>query len=67
MRIAVSGAHRTGKTSLVEELGRCLPRYSVTDEPYNLLAEEGHEFEEMPFSGRFRTAVGAVDRVDSHE
>src|SRR5712672_3544919 len=48
MRIAVSGAHRTGKTSLVEELGRCLPRYNMIDEPYYLLVEEGHEFEEMP-------------------
>lgn len=36
------------KTSLVEELCRCLPRYDVIDEPYYLLAEEGHEFEQMP-------------------
>lgn len=48
MRIAISGAHRTGKTSLAEELGRCLPGYEVIDEPYYLLAEEGYEFEEMP-------------------
>lgn len=48
MRIAVSGAHRTGKTTLVEELSRALPTYAVVDEPYHLLAEEGHEFAEMP-------------------
>jgi predicted ATPase len=48
MRIAVSGAHRTGKTTLVEELRRALPTYEVIDEPYHLLAEEGHEFAEMP-------------------
>jgi predicted ATPase len=48
MRIAVSGAHRTGKTTLVEELLRALPTYEVIDEPYYLLAEEGHEFAEMP-------------------
>jgi predicted ATPase len=48
MRIAVSGAHRTGKTTLVEELSRALPGYTVTEEPYHLLEEEGHEFAEMP-------------------
>jgi predicted ATPase len=48
MRIAVSGAHRTGKTTLIEELSRALPAYGVVDEPYHLLEEEGHEFAEMP-------------------
>lgn len=48
MRIAVSGAHRTGKTTLVEELCRVLPAYTAVDEPYHLLEEEGHEFAEMP-------------------
>jgi len=48
MRIAVSGAHRTGKTTLIEELSRALPTYAVTNEPYYLLEEEGHEFSEMP-------------------
>lgn len=48
MRIAVSGAHRTGKTTLIEELGRSLPGHVIVDEPYHLLAEEGHEFAELP-------------------
>ena len=48
MRIAVSGAHRTGKTTLIEELSRVLPAYAVVDEPYYLLEDEGHEFPEMP-------------------
>jgi hypothetical protein len=48
MRIAISGAHRTGKTTLVEELCRVLPSYEAVDEPYYLLEEEGHEFPEMP-------------------
>ncbi len=48
MRIAVSGAHRTGKTTLVEELCRALPAYEAVDEPYHLLEEEGHEFAAMP-------------------
>jgi predicted ATPase len=48
MRIAVSGAHRTGKTTLVEELARALPSYAAVEEPYHQLEEEGHEFAEMP-------------------
>jgi predicted ATPase len=48
MRIAVSGAHRTGKTMLIQELSRALPTYVAVDEPYYLLEEEGHDFAEMP-------------------
>jgi hypothetical protein len=48
MRIAVSGAHCTGKTTLVEELQLALPTYEAIDEPYYLLEEEGYEFAEMP-------------------
>jgi hypothetical protein len=48
MRIAVSGAHLTGKTTLIAELSRALPAYVVVDEPYYLLGEEGYEFSEMP-------------------
>jgi predicted ATPase len=48
MRIAVSGAHRTGKSTLIAELSRALPGYEVLDEPYHLFEEEGHEFAETP-------------------
>ena len=48
MRIAVSGTHRTGKSTLVEELSGELPEYSTVEEPYYLLAEEGYELAEMP-------------------
>lgn len=48
MRIAISGAHRTGKTTLVNELHRALPTYVVVEEPYHLLEEEGHDFPETP-------------------
>ena len=48
MRIAVSGAHRTGKTTLVEALQERLAGHVAVDEPYHLLEEEGHEFAEMP-------------------
>lgn len=48
MRIAVSGAHRTGKTTLIDELIDSLPAFSRVEEPYYLLEEEGHAFAEAP-------------------
>ena len=48
MRIAVSGAHRTGKSTLVEDLCRSLPGHAMVVEPYRALEEEGHLFAESP-------------------
>ena len=48
MRIAISGTHASGKSTLVEELAGVLPKYLTVDEPYYLLEEEGHQFPEMP-------------------
>lgn len=48
MRIAISGTHRSGKSTLVEALSDELPEYSTVEEPYYLLVEEGYEFAEMP-------------------
>lgn len=48
MRIAVSGTHFSGKSSLVEELSRRLPDYLTVEEPYHLLADEGYDFPELP-------------------
>ena len=48
MRIAISGAHCTGKSTLVAGLSKALPEHSAVEEPYRLLEEEGYEFTEMP-------------------
>jgi predicted ATPase len=48
MRIAISGSHRVGKTSLAEALAANLPGYELVPEPYHALEDEGHEFGEMP-------------------
>lgn len=48
MRIAVSGTHFSGKSTLVAELSAALPGYLTVEEPYYLLVEEGHELAEMP-------------------
>jgi hypothetical protein len=48
MRIAISGSHLVGKTTLAEALAEALPHHQFVPEPYRLLEEEGHEFGEMP-------------------
>lgn len=48
MRIAVSGTHRVGKTTLLEELSARLPGYRALEEPYQLLEDEGYEFSDPP-------------------
>jgi hypothetical protein len=48
MRIAVSGTHRVGKTTLAEALVDALPGYRLVPEPYYLLEDEGHAFGETP-------------------
>jgi predicted ATPase len=48
MRIAISGSHRVGKTTLAEALAETMPGHELVHEPYYLLQEDGHEFAEMP-------------------
>lgn len=48
MRIAISGSHRVGKSTLLAELSQALPAYEVIEEPYEVLAEEGYEFRDPP-------------------
>jgi hypothetical protein len=48
VRIAFSGSHRVGKSTLIERVADALPRYTVVDEPYYLLEEEGYESAETP-------------------
>lgn len=44
MKIAVSGAHHTGKTTLASQLITSLPGYSFVEEPYYQLLDGGYEF-----------------------
>ena len=48
MRIAISGSHRAGKSTLLAELSKALPDHEVVEEPYEVLAEEGYEFRDPP-------------------
>lgn len=49
MRIAFSGSHRCGKSTLIEDVEERLDEeYRVIEEPYQLLEEEGYEFAHPP-------------------
>lgn len=48
MRIAISGSHLVGKTTLAEALVEALPGHEFVPEPYHLLEEDGYEFPETP-------------------
>jgi predicted ATPase len=48
MRIAISGTHFSGKTTLVEALSEVLPHYTIVEEPYHDLEAEGYEFADPP-------------------
>ena len=48
MRIAVSGTHFSGKSTLVSALEKKLEGYSAMDEPYFLLEQEGYNFSDPP-------------------
>lgn len=48
MKIAITGAHRVGKTTLVEKLQERLPDYEYRMEPYYELDELGYAFSETP-------------------
>lgn len=48
MRVAFSGTHRSGKSTLLDEIAGRLPDHSTVDEPYYLLEEDGYEAAEHP-------------------
>lgn len=48
MRIAFSGSHQVGKSTLLSMVAERLPQHVCVDEPYFLLEEEGYECAEQP-------------------
>lgn len=48
MKIAITGAHRVGKTTLAEKLLEYFSNYTLQPEPYYELEELGHVFYETP-------------------
>ena len=66
MRIALSGSHAVGKTSLLNELQRQLVGYDAVEEPYAELLLDGHEFAEPPSAEDFVTQLEhSISRISS--
>jgi hypothetical protein len=67
MRIAISGTHRVGKSSLVEELSARLPGYAAIDEVYTTLEEEGYELSDPPaiedFEAQLRVSIDMASEL----
>lgn len=65
VRIAFSGSHRVGKTTLIESVAERLPGHATVDEPYYLLEEEGYEFADPPsledFEAQLARSLAALD------
>lgn len=57
MRIAISGTHFSGKSTLMKALNKELPNYESINEAYVLLEEEGYEFHEPPSLEEFEQMI----------
>jgi hypothetical protein len=57
LRVAFSGAHGTGKTTLIAELRHHLAQYEAVEEPYYTLLEEGYRFAEVLSAEDFEVQV----------
>ena len=68
MRIAVSGTHGVGKTTLIEEFLRTHPAFTHEPEPYTVMVEDlGEEFSDDPNVEDFRRQLEFnIDRLRQH-
>jgi predicted ATPase len=68
MRIAISGAHCTGKSTLIDEFLRVHPEFVHEPEPYTVMVDEfGEEFSAEPRAEDFlRQLEFNIDRLKQH-
>ena len=68
MKIAVSGTHGVGKSTLIDEFLRLHPEFEYEPEPYEVLVEEyGEEFSEDPTVEDFlRQLEFNIERLGQH-
>ena len=70
MRVAVSGSHRVGKSTLVELVAEELRGYTAVEEPYYLLEEEGYEHGDPPsvedFEAQLERSLEALEEGDDN-
>lgn len=66
MRIAFSGSHQVGKSSLIAELRRTWPECAVLEEPYYELLDQGHDFSDPPSADDFAAQLQhSIERICS--
>lgn len=69
MRIAITGSHRVGKSTLLERLSETLTDHETVDEPYYLLEEDGYEVAESPsledFQAQLERSLEALEEGDA--
>ena len=70
MKIAITGAHRVGKTTLAEKLQEYLADYDLRIEPYYELEETGYLFSEIPdlddFIKQFEYSIKQISANGDH-
>ena len=65
MRIAISGAHHVGKTTLIEAFVRAHPVYGAEPEPYYALADLGVAFSDPPTEEDYLEQLAhSIRRID---
>lgn len=69
MRVAFTGAHRVGKSTLVEAVAERLRGYEAFEEPYRVLEDEGYEFSDPPtvedFERQLHQSVAMISEAPS--
>ena len=68
MRVAISGTHAVGKTTLVRALATRLPDFECIEEAYLLLSDNGVEFSDRPsvdeFDAMFDLAARTLSELE---
>jgi len=67
MRIAFTGTHRVGKTTLAQEITDSLPDFMLMDEPYHQLQESGYLFSEEPSLDDYRAQFDFAIKQLAHK
>jgi len=69
VRIAFSGSHQVGKSTLLQHVAVVFPRYTTVDEPYYLLEEDGYECADPPSIDDFQAQLerSLAELEDSQE
>ena len=68
MRVAVSGTHGSGKTTLVEDFVTAHPEYVHVPEPFEMLSEAGAAFSDPPTIADYLEQLEhSIETLHAHE